>query len=41
MQFIYNLIHLTQGELLIKYWYFWIGLVVFAVVWNRWSHSKR
>lgn len=27
-----DLIHLTQGELLIKYWWLWLGIILLAVI---------
>jgi len=30
VQFVNDLINLTQGQLLIKYWWLWILIIVFA-----------
>ncbi|SDQ02752.1 hypothetical protein SAMN04487752_1145 [Carnobacterium viridans] len=31
MLFLSDLIHLTQGELLIKYWWLWLVIVIIAI----------
>jgi len=41
-QFINDMIHLTEGEKFIKYWYVWLGMIIIYVLISiiRWRMNK-
>ena len=41
MQFIQDMIHLTQGEFFIKYWWIWLILVTVAVYARIYDRAKE
>lgn len=39
-EFIHDMIHLTEGEKLIKYWWLWL-LIVAAIFYVSWRLNKK
>jgi hypothetical protein len=33
-QFIYDMIHMTEGEKFINYWWLWLGIFTIAIGWT-------
>lgn len=40
MEYINDVIHLTQGELFIKYWWVWLMFIILAVI-NEFVRNKK
>lgn len=37
-QFLHDMIHMTEGEKLIHYWWLWLAIVLIGIVMVTWSY---